>query len=239
MSDVKLYYFNGTGRANHIRLALAAGGVAFEDVLAGMPVPPETKEKWGSLTKGTTTFSVPIMTVNEGTDAEKVYVQSSAVFRAAGRKGDLKMTGVDDPEDVAYLTDRAIADADDLRSAAYKGMVMFGASKEDADKYAVTVFPKHVKAIEAQLESFGPDALYWGGSSTLSLADVTLYEAIEFFGRKIFEGIDDLEGLTDPVGPAMKAWLERVGNDASLKAYLESEQFTNLAFKFTKAVIGR
>ena len=238
MSAVKLYYFNATGRAQHIRFALAAGGVAFEDVVPmAMPTPAEVKEKWASLTKGTTTFSVPIMTIGEGTDSERVYVQSSAVLRAAGRLGDLKMTlPGDDPETVAYLTDRAIADADDIRTAAYKAMVLFGKPQKDADNYVEKVFPKHVKALTAQLESFGPDAEYWGGSSTLSLADVTLYEAVQYFGRNLYVGA---KGIEDPTGPTLKAWLDRVANDASLKAYVESEQYTKLAFRFTKKVIGR
>lgn len=237
MPAVKLYYFNATGRALHLRMALAAGGVDFEDVVpAAMPPPEETVKKWKELTAGHTTFSVPIMTVDEGTDKQKVYVQSSAILRVAGRMGDLKMTLADgDADDVAYLTDRAIADADDLRSAAYRGFTggYFSGTQEAADKYATKIFPKHIATLEKQFLAAGGD--YWGGSSTLSLADVTLFEAIEFFGVRILEG----SGHPDPVGPDLRAWLDRVASHEHVKAYLKGDKFKSLAFKFTKSMIGK
>jgi len=237
MSSVKLYYFNATGRALHIRMVLAAGGVEFEDVMPlTMPPPEETTNKWKELTAGQTTFSVPILTTGEGTDKQKVFVQSSAILRAAGRMGDLEMTLADgDADDAAYLTDRAIADADDIRSAGYRGFTgaFFGATQEAADKYATTVFPKHVASLEKQFVAAGGD--YWGGSSTMSLADVTLFEAIEFFGSRILEGSEH----TDPIGPALKAWIDRVKSNERIRAYLGGEQYQKLYFKFDKALIGK
>jgi len=231
MSDVKLYYFNGTGRAMQIRLALVAGGVDFEDVVPpGLPT-DETKEQWGALTKGTTTFAVPILTVGE-----KVYVQSSAILRAAGRMGDLAMT-LEDKDQAAYLEDRAIADADDLRTVGYRNMTFFGATSEAADKYITEIFPKHMKCFEAQVQGF-PEGTYWGGSSTLSLADVTLYEAVEFFGLRLFEGI---EGQEDPLKdcPGLKKWMEKVGSNQRIKDYLASDKYNNLYMKFGKAMLGK
>jgi len=232
---VKLHYFCAAGRANHIRLALAAGGVPFEDEFGSWPPTPEEKVKWNKLTNGQTTFSVPILTLDEGTDKQKVYVQSSAVLRKANRMGDLKMTLTDDPDgdQETYLTDRAIADADDIRTAGYKGMVIMGATKEAADKYAKGALPKHVKCLENQLVSAGGD--YFGGSSTLSIVDVTLYDAIVFFGTKL---IDGAEGIEDPCGPAIKAWIDRVESDPRIKAYLEGEQYKNIFMKPNKSAIG-
>ena len=232
--SVKLHYFNATGRANQIRLALSAGGVAFEDVFADFPASAEQKAVHAKLTNGTTTFAVPILTVDEGTDTQQVYVQSSSILRKVGRMGDLTMTlAKDDADLVAYLTDRAIADADDLRTAAYRGIPMFGNTVEARDKYVNGVFPKHVAAFENQFVTAGGD--YWGGSSTLSLADVTVYEAIVFFGTRLFAGV---EGIENPCGPALKAWIERVESNERIKAYLEGEQFKNVAMKFDKTVMG-
>jgi len=235
--SVKLYYFNGTGRGNQIRMALAAGGIPWEDALpSGFPPSPEDKAKWFELTGGNTTFSVPILTLDEGTENQKVYIQSSAIMRKVARMGNLKMTLKDDPDgdQALYLTDKAIADAEDLRAASYKGWVIFGASQEAADKFAMGVFPKHVKNLERQLVEAGGD--FFCGSSTLSLADVALYDAIVWYGKKLISGA---EGIEDPCGPAMNAWIERVESSEGIKAYLESDQFKNLAMKPSKSVIGR
>jgi len=235
-SNIKIHYFNGTGRANQIRMALVAGGVEFEDVHPkGIPVTPEERAKWAELTNNNTTFSVPIMTIDEGTDNQKVYIQSSAVLRKAGRLGDLKMTLENDSngDQEAYLTDRAIADAEDLRSQAYKGYVMFGASQEAADKYAKKILPKHIDNLERQLVNAGGD--YWGGSSTLSLADAAMYDAIVFFGVRL---IDGAEGIENPCGPALKSWIARVESNERIKAYLESDKFKNLSFKPDKSALG-
>jgi glutathione S-transferase len=232
---VKFHYFCATGRGNHIRLALAAGGVPFEDEFGSYPPTPEDRVKWGKLTNGNTTFAVPILTLDEGTDKQKVYVQSSAVLRKANRMGDLKMTLTDDPDgdQEMYLTDRAIADADDIRKAGYSGMLMMGATKEAADKFAKVALPKHVKNLENQLVSAGGD--YFGGSSTLSIADVTLYDAIVFFGTKL---VDGAKGVEDPCGPAIKGWIDRVESDPRIKAYLEGEQFEKILMKPNKSAIG-
>ena len=235
-TNIKVYYFNATGRANQIRLTLAAGGVEFEDVLPkGSPVSSEEKAHWAKLTDHNTTFSVPILTIDEGTDQERVYIQSSAILRKAARLGDLKMTLENDPDgdQEAYLTDRAIADADDLRSQAYKGFVLFGAKQETADKYAKVVLPKHIDNLERQFVNAGGD--YWGGSSTLSLADTTLYDAIKFFGLKLIDGAEEIE---NPCGPALKAWIQRVESNERIKAYLESDQFKELSFKASKSALG-
>jgi len=235
---VKLHYFNATGRANQIRIALAAGGVPWEDESYEFPPTPEARARWSDLTGGNSTFGVPILTVAEGTDRQRVYLQSSAVLRKAGRMGDLTMTlrQDDDPDgdQASYLTDRAIADAEDLRTASYRAFVIFGSSQDKADAYAKEVFPKHVKNLEKQLVDAKGD--FFGGSSTLSLADATLYDAIVFFGRNIISGI---EGVEDPTqSPAIKAWIERVESNPRIKAYLESDQFKNIQMKFNKAVLG-
>lgn len=226
--SVKLHYFPATGRAQQIRLVLAAGGVPFEDDF-------QSRDKWSALTNNNTTFAVPILTVDEGTPNQRVYIQSSAILRKAGRMGDLKMTLPEDEDgdQAAYLTDRAISDADDLRSAGYKGFVNFGASKEAAEKYATQVLPKHIDNLERQFVAAGGD--YWGGSSTLSVADVTVYEAVVFFGLRL---IDGAKGVENPCGPALQAWIDRVESNDRIKAYLESDQFQNIPMKFTKTALG-
>lgn len=225
--SVKVYYFNATGRANMIRLALSAGGIPFEDDLASFPVSEETRSKWKELTNNNTTFSVPILTVDD-----KVYIQSSAALRKAGRLAGINLS-LDDADQAEYQQDKLIADADDLRSASYKAFVMFGAKKEAAEKFIHEVFPKHVDNLERQLVAMGGD--YFGGSSKLSTADVALYDAIVFFGNRLIEGI---EGIESPCGPALQSWIKRVESNEGIAKYLESEQFKALAFVPDKTAIG-
>jgi len=56
----------------------------------------------------------------------KVFCQSSAVLRAIGRMGKLMPTSDDD----LYQLDKLVADAEDSRSAAYKALPLFGATKD-------------------------------------------------------------------------------------------------------------
>mmetsp|Transcript_18178 Transcript_18178/g.37817 ORF Transcript_18178/g.37817 Transcript_18178/m.37817 type:complete len:242 (-) Transcript_18178:395-1120(-) len=234
---VKIYYFCAAGRANQIRLALAAGGVSFEDEFGDFPPSPETKAKWSALTNNNTTFAAPFMTLDEGSDSQKVYMQSSACLRKAGRMGGLKLTLADDDDDdddqALYLQDKLIADAEDLRSASYKAFAIFGASREATDKFVKNEFPRHVDNLERQLVALGGD--YFGGSSTLSIADVTLYDAIVFFGTRLIDGV---EGLENPCGPALKAWIERVESNENIANYLKSDQFKALVFVPDKSTIG-
>jgi len=244
-TSVKLHYFDATGRANQIRLALAAGGVAFEDVKANYPPTPESKANWSKLTNGTTLFSVPILTIDEGTDNEQVYVQSSAILRKAGRMGDLQMTLLanndndnnnEDEDKAAYFTDRAIADADDLRTSSYGGMLMFGASKEKSDTFVTTKLPAAVACFEKQLVAEGGD--FFGGSSTISLADIAIYDAVVFFGRNLVVGA---EGVEDPFcggDSAMSAWVKRVESNERVQKYFESDQYKAIAMKFDKSAVG-
>jgi len=148
--------------------------------------------------------------------------------------GDLTMTlAKDDADLVAYLTDRAIADADDLRTAAYRGIPMFGNTLETRDKYVAVIFPKHITAFEKQLVTAGGD--YFGGSSTMSLADVTIYDAIAFYGTKLLVGA---EGIEDPCGAVIKAWMDRVESNDRIKAYLEGAQYQKIAMKPHKSAMG-
>lgn len=230
--SVKLHYFDATGRANQIRLALAAGGVAFEDVKADYPPTPESKANWSKLTNGTTLFAVPILTVDE-----QVYVQSSAILRKAGRMGDLHMTIANDADGdkAAYFLDRAIADAEDLRTSSYGAMNMFGATKEKTDNFVHHKLPETIACLEKQLVAEGGD--YFGGSSTISLADIALYDAVVSFGCNLVKGA---EGLKDPCAgaAAMSAWTKRVGSNERLVAYFESDQYKTIGMKFDKSVIG-
>lgn len=214
-AKAKLYYFPATGKGNQIRLALAAGGIDFEDVNATFPPSEEQVKEWRSIGQNTTT-NVPMLVTAD----EKVYTQSSAVLRAVARMGNLLPPADDD--DLQYTLDKILADCEDIRSAAYGSFAMFGAAKEKTDNFVSTVFPKHIGNLERQLG----DADYFVGSK-LTVADISVYDALVNFGA----GCQTFEDF-----PKIKALLDRVAADPKIAAYLAGEQFAVL-MKFDKNVM--
>jgi len=74
MSKITLTYFDAPGRAHAIRVALFAAGVAFEDKRITFP-------DWGALKPKTPGGALPVIEVDG-----KVYTQSAAIARWAGKK---------------------------------------------------------------------------------------------------------------------------------------------------------
>ena len=204
---VKVYYFPVHGAMQGIRYTLAAGGVDFEDVCAkGFPPTQEDKDLWASIGKNTTT-NVPMIVAGD-----KVYTQSSAVIRAAARMGGLMPTGDDD----LYLTDKLIADAADLASAAMKGVKMMGATPEKEKNFIDVDLPKHVGNIERQL---GDKEWFVGGK--LSVADIAVYDALTSKCRALVP--NSLEAF-----PKLDALVKRVEALPAIAKYRSEERFTKL-----------
>jgi glutathione S-transferase len=82
MSNYKLTYFNGRGRAEIVRLIFAAGGVKYEDVRI-------EKDKWPALKPSTPFGQLPMLEV----DGVKL-CQSNAIGRFVARR--LKLAGKTD-----------------------------------------------------------------------------------------------------------------------------------------------
>ena len=207
-STLKLYYAGPMqARAQAIRYALAAGGIAFEDVQnKGFPATEEDKALWLELGKNTTT-NVPMLV-----DGNKVYTQSVAVLLAAGRKGGL----VPADEDGQYEVDKLVADATDLAGLSFKALKMFGATPEAEQKYATQDLPKHVGNIERQL---GDNEWFVGGK--VSLADVVVYSALTTNCQHI---VPDCLGAF----PKLAAFCKRFEALPKIAAYQASEQYTKL-----------
>lgn len=236
ISKVKFHYYPATARGHQCRLAMAAAGIEFEDVFSDeFPLTEGDKARYFEM-HGNTTFNLPILQLDAGTDDEKLYIQSSAILQKINRMGDMKTTIENDPDgdQGAYIIEKAIADADDLRNKYYAGNINFGNSQEDAKKYVFENFPKYVKNFESQLEKSGGP--FWGGSSTLSLADVTIYDAVCFYG--VYALVCG-EGVVDPCGPTLKEWIARVESSPRIKAYLEGEQYKNLPMKSDNLVVRK
>lgn len=218
----KVHYYPATGRANVIRLALAAANIPFEDVYPrAFPPTEEEKANWRKI-GGNTTTNVPMLVMPDG----KVFTQSGAVLRAVGRMGNLLPAD----EDGLYLTDKLIEDAEDLRMESYKCFVTWGAPQEKADAFIDTILPQHLANIDRQLKSNKEGGLYFIGDS-LTLADVACYDAVVNFGS------DRLPGVLDAF-PELEAWKGRVESNMGIKKYLASEEYAGL-MKFGPESLGK
>ena len=217
--SAKLHYYRASGRGNAIRLALSAANIPFEDVFATFPPSNEQREQWRKL-GGNTTTNVPMLELPDG----RVFTQSSAVLRAVARMGGLMPQG----DDELYLTDKLIADAEDLRGESYKSFVPWGASLEAADKFIKVVLPLHLGNLERQLKQ-SKGAFFIGES--LTIADIACYDAVVNFGSNRVPGaLDEF--------PVLKDWVARVEQNERIKKYLASDSFAGIG-KFGPWTLGR
>ena len=220
MTTVKFYYYPATGRGNQIRLALAAGNIAFEDVFASsFPPSKEQKEEWKKL-GGNTTTNVPMLQFGD-----KFYCQSSAALRVAARKGGIMPSD----EEELYTVDKLIADAEDLRTKAYQSFVNWGASKETAEAFVSDVVPLHFGNLERQLKESSGD--YFIGDK-LTIADIAVYDAVTNFASNRIPGEAAFVGFD-----ALKAWAKSVEANPGVSKYMASEQYAKL-MKFGPESLG-
>jgi len=221
MTLPKLYYYKATGLAHHIRLAMSAGGMDWEDVFAGgFPPTDEDKILWQKL-GGNSTTNIPMLEMPDG----KTYTQSSAVLRVVARMCDLFPTGGDDE---LYLTDKLLADATDFKEGAYKSFVPWGATPEAAESFMNEVVPLHFGNMERILTESGTNFFI---GDKLTVADISIYDAVENFACSRIPG-DILENF-----PKLKEFKSRVEENSGIAAYLASEKFQGIS-KFDKSTLG-
>jgi len=210
---IKLYFYNVTFYAQQIRFALAAANLDFtEEHAAAYPPTPEERAAWRKL-GGNTTNNVPMLQIGD-----KFYCQSSAILRTVGRMGGLIPANEKDL-DAMYFTDKLIADAEDFRIEAYKSMVGWGATKEDAEHFEKDVVPLHLANMERQLKEAGSNFFL---GDTLTVADITIYDVVVYFARNRMPG----DALSEY--GALKEFVKRVEANPGIAKYLKSEQFAGL-----------
>jgi len=223
MTNAKLYYYAATGRANQIRLALSVAGIDWDEVNPpNFPPTEEDKQKWRDVGKNLTT-NIPMLEMPDG----KVYTQSTAVLLAVARMGGLMPSR----DDELYLTDKLLADASDLREAAYKTFVIWGCAQEKADAFIESGLPLHLSNFERQLT----DDFFVVGSK-LTIADISVYDAVTSFGlgRLPKGGKDVLLAKF----PKMKEWISRVESDSAIAGYLSCERCQGI-MKFGPETLGK
>jgi glutathione S-transferase len=222
MTAAKFYYYSATGRGHAIRLALSAANIEFEDIVPTCGFPPNKEQimEWRKLGRNTTT-NIPMLEMPNG----KVYTQSSAILRAVGRMsrgGNNNL--MPDSDDDLDLMDKLIADAEDLRSCSYKCFVTWGAPKEKFEKFIAEELPLHFGNFERQL--IENDGEFFVGKNSLTIADVTIYDAVTSFGTNRAPK-DCLEKF-----PNLAKWIKRVESNPGIASYLAGDKYADLEMKF-------
>lgn len=168
---MKLTYFDGPGRAEVIRLTLAAGGVAFEDKRFA------SGEEFAAMKPSLPFGQVPILEV----DGE-VFSQSQGILRLAGRLSGLY------PEDAkaAARVDMVTESCVDVANGFAK--ILFGPLEGDEKKAALVehgkkVLPGFFAAIEARIAANGSDSGFIVGDA-ITIADVAVFNLLDSMNKR-------------------------------------------------------
>ena len=176
LNNCKVSYFGIPGRGESIRLALAIGGVAFQDDRI------ESKQ-WPSIKPTTVWGSLPTLTLSTG----EVIAQQRAVLRMIGKETGLY------PEDItkAALVDSLIDALEDLGTLTGKqGDGLPKLEKEAARAKAMAKGgPSYIslERIEAFVGIHGSDGHAIG--NTLTIADVFLFASTGSLVSGLYDGV--------------------------------------------------
>mmetsp|Transcript_4415 Transcript_4415/g.5114 ORF Transcript_4415/g.5114 Transcript_4415/m.5114 type:complete len:252 (-) Transcript_4415:83-838(-) len=204
----KVYYWPARGRGQQVRLVLAEAGVEFEDVSFDMTKEESKLSFFANCKKigGHLTTNIPMVDIDG-----KILTQSSAVMKYLGRRFSLYPSNLDD----AYTVDMLLATAEDLRSANYKPMKMFGGSEADKQHYKTDVLPVHLSNYERLLG----DKDYFTGR-TLTVADLSLYDTLHVVECQVPGTLREY--------PKLKSFFDRVQARPTLAKFLGSKQCEKL-----------
>ncbi|CAL1529086.1 unnamed protein product [Lymnaea stagnalis] len=179
----KLYYFNGRGLGEMVRLTLAAGGIQFTEEFV-----TEREQFLKLIEDGKLLFKqMPLLEIDG-----KQIVQSKAIVRYLGKKTGLQ--GKNDDE--ALLVDQFFEGGRDFMTPA----MMIGISPEDEALATIkkTVLPKYLPIFEKIAAKNGTGYLV---GNSLTLADLSLLEPllvyVEYLGKGIFQDFPALQKFFD------------------------------------------
>uniref|UniRef100_A0A061SAH2 Prostaglandin-H2 D-isomerase n=1 Tax=Tetraselmis sp. GSL018 TaxID=582737 RepID=A0A061SAH2_9CHLO len=196
----KLSYFDFKGVAEPIRLAFAVGGIDFEDHRF-------QREDWPQLKPKTPYGSVPTLTIGD-----RVYAQSNAILRYAG-----KLAGLYPTDPVEALAVDQIVDALEDMFLHVKPTVQEQDEKKKMEMRKVLAeetLPKWLGYFNKHIEENGSSGYIVGDS--LTIADLKLYTLIGLLTSGMLDGIP--KTIAEPF-PKVTALLEKVGADEKVKAF--------------------
>ena len=203
MSDLKITYFDiDGGRAEPIRIALHAAGVAFEDVRWSFP-------EFGEKRQSARFHAVPFMEI----DGE-VITQSNAISRYVG-----KMSGLY-PEDAkqALYCDEVLGALEDLNHYVVQTFSLQGeelkAAREALMEGRLKVF---LTGLDELLKRGGGQ--YFVGKQ-LSMADLKMATQLKMLRSGNLDHVP--ADFADKLVPDLAAMQERIANEDIVKAYYVS-----------------
>lgn len=206
--SVVFYYWAARGRGEQIRLALAEAGVTWEQPTFDITSEEEKLEyfaKCRELGKNLTT-NIPMLYMDG-----KYLTQSCAILKYVARKYNLypcQATTTEEAIYAAYDVDNLIEAAEDLRTANYKPMAMAGGTAEDIAAYKETILPKNLKNFLFMLGKRD----YFAADGKFSVADLTIYDALDVANRQIPGVLDEYPALSEfhariEARPSIAKWL--------------------------------
>jgi len=202
MPTYKLFYFNGRGRAEIVRLVLAEAGVDYDDVRFEREAFMEEKAK--------APFGMfPYMSVDGELLGQSM---TCARYIAKEHKPELLGGGGLTEARVNEVTD-AYSDLQDLLVAAH-----FATNDEEKEKKKAKAAPLF-KALEDKLKSNnGGDGYFVGDNMTI--ADLRAFQ--------IMDGIQTHRPEIPEQLPVLKAHFDRIGASPNIKAWLDKRPVTEM-----------
>jgi len=199
MSPPVLHYFNGRGKAESIRLMLAAAGVEFTE--APYITEPDHMEKLRK--NGDLLFQqVPLLEI----DGKKL-VQTAAILRHIARKYDLYGKNEDEKLQIDILTEG---------TRDFLGYFMGFSFFDDAkllDDIREKGLPRYMPVYEKIVSESKSGYLV---GDKLSMADVCLLEVLLQVSERAPEGFNGF--------PKLKEYMERISSLPNIAAYLKGPQ---------------
>ncbi|CAF0883484.1 unnamed protein product [Didymodactylos carnosus] len=204
MSTYKLYYFNGRGRGEVIRLIFAAAGQKFEDVRY-------EHSEWGKHKNEMPLGQMPVLEV----DGQKL-PQSLSIARFVAKQ--LHLAGKDNLEQAK--ADSVVDTIYDLMQQYFTKvfLVQEESQKEEAkQKFLKEDATKQLTNLETLLTSYGQNGPFFLGNQ-LTWADLMFFETVATLSQ--------LDKNILEKYPKLKRCHEEVGNNPKIAAYLKSRPNT-------------
>jgi glutathione S-transferase len=200
MSQLKLTYFDfHGGRAEPARLAMALGGIAFEDYRFAFADFPAVRK--------TTPFGqVPTLHVDG-----VLVTQSDAITRYVGKRAGLHPTDAYQ----ALLCDEVLGAVEDVNTKLAATFGLTGDTLKDARTALVQgALTTYLAWLQSQLQAHG--GLYFA-DNRLTIADLKVFSFVQGLcsGRLDHVPAD----LVDTVAPAVKAHMQRVAETPAIAQY--------------------